>query len=88
MDSKDFTDSDVENTLRTIGFSINKYLEVGKERDSVLKKEYEKKIKYQLSQNLILATLKEVLRSSVQTKTLKSNKTFSQTGALPKTRKL
>lgn len=88
MDSKDFTDSDVENTLRTIGFSINKYLEVCKERDSVLKKEYEKKIKYQLSQNLILATLKEVLRSSVQTKTLKSNKTFSQTGALPKTRKL
>ena len=88
MDSKDFTDSDVENTLRTMGFFINKYFEVGKERDSVLKKEYEKKIKYQISQNLILATLKEVLRSSVQTKTLKSNKTFSQTRALPKTRKL
>ena len=60
MDSKDFRDSDVENTLRTMGFSINKYLEVGKERHSVLKKEYEKKIKYQMSQNLILATLKEV----------------------------
>lgn len=88
MESKDFRDPDVENTLRTMGFFINKYLEVGKERDSVLKKEYEKKIKYQLSQNLILATLKEVLRSSVQTKTLKSNKTFSQRGALPKTRKL
>ena len=88
MESKDFRDPDVENTLRTMGFFINKYLELGKERDSVLKKEYEKKIKYQLSQNLILATLKEVLRSSVQTKTLKSNKTFSQTGALPKTRKL
>ena len=88
MESKDFRDPDVENTLRTMGFFINKYLEVGKERDSVLKKEYEKKIKYQLSQNLILATLKEVLRSSVQTKTLKSNKTFYQTGALPKTRKL
>ena len=58
MDSKDFRDPDVENTLRTMGFFINKYLEVGKERDSVLKKEYEKKIKYQLSQNLILATLK------------------------------
>ena len=88
MESKDFRDPDVENTLRTMGFFINKYLEVGKERDSVLKKEYEKKIKYQLSQNLILATLKEVLRSSVQTKTLKSSKTFSQRGALPKTRKL
>ena len=88
MESKDFRDPDVENTLRTMGFFVNKYLEVGKERDSVLKKEYEKKIKYQLSQNLILATLKEVLRSSVQTKTLKSNKTFSQRGALPKTRKL
>ena len=36
--SKDFGDSDVENILRNIGFSINRYLEVGKERDLVLKK--------------------------------------------------
>ena len=53
-------DSDTEDTLKTIGFPVNKFLEVGKnEEKPALKKGIYRGKKYHMLQNLVPTTLKK-----------------------------